>query len=139
MTDKMEPVAWMHRMRVYRESKGVWGSWSEWREGKPPFLTPDEFLDYEEAPLYTADQVKELTDRATTAEAALAEARKVIEPFVTAFENRRHIYSKRYKDRDLGYANFDKMPDNWPMDGIKFSMGKFRSLSRWLQANKGDA
>jgi hypothetical protein len=138
MTDKMEPVAWMRRWK----HDGVEGTKANRPRGwKLKGVTDVKALD-DDVPLYTADQVKELTDRLKTriinAEAALAEARKVIEPFVTAFENRRHIYSKRYKDRDLGYANFDKMPDNWPMDGIKFSMGKFRSLSRWLQADKGD-
>jgi hypothetical protein len=127
MTDKMEPVAWMYRIRVYRESEGVWGSWSEWREGKVPNHTPTKLSEYEEATLYTADQVKELTDRATTAEAALAEARKVIEPFAEAAD-------ATIEDEEHGGAVAWEHPCAAAVD-----LYDFRAASRWLKANKGDA
>jgi len=55
-----------------------------------------------------------------------ADLREALKPFVSSFEARRHAYSKRYSDRDLGYANFDKMPDEWAMEHISFNMGVFR-------------
>lgn len=74
MADKMEPVAW----RV-RDFAGEW------------ILCPSEKATHtyttsgkKGEPLYTANQVKELTDRLEKAEAALADARKVIEPFAKA-------------------------------------------------------
>ena len=60
-------------------------------------------------------------------------AREALEPFVDAFERRRDGYSKRYADRELGYANFDKMPDKWPMEKIEFSMGQFRAARRTME------
>ncbi len=58
--------------------------------------------------------------------AILGEAEKALEPFDAAFNARRDAYSLRHKDRALGYANFDKMPDAWPMEKIELSMGDFR-------------
>lgn len=63
--------------------------------------------------------------------AKLEEALRVIEPFVAAFNKRRDHYARRYKDRSLGYANFDKMPDRWPMEAITFTMGQFRAAARF--------
>lgn len=54
--------------------------------------------------------------------------REALAPFALAFERARERYAKRYPDKDLGYSNFDKMPDSWPMDGIAFNMGAFRAV-----------
>lgn len=62
----------------------------------------------------------------TALEAENKRLREALEPFVAAFEKRRDAHSRRYKDQSLGYANFDKMPDKWPMETIEFSMGTFR-------------
>ena len=61
-----------------------------------------------------------------------------LEPFVKAFESRRDAHSKRYRDRDLGYANFDKMPDAWPMEAITFKMGAFRRARNTLKGGEDD-
>lgn len=52
--------------------------------------------------------------------------KEVLEPFVAYFEGKRDFYSRRYKDRDLGHRNFDKMPDGWTIDGGSFNMGVYR-------------
>lgn len=57
---------------------------------------------------------------------SLDAVRAALKPFVAAFENARLSYSKRYQDNDLGFKNFDKMPDNWPMEKLQFDMGTFR-------------
>ncbi len=51
---------------------------------------------------------------------------EALKPFVEAFEKRRDAYSKRYQDRELGFSNFDKMPDDWAMEAIPFDMGTYR-------------
>jgi hypothetical protein len=66
----------------------------------------------------------------------IAELEGALEPFVKAFEVRRDSYSKRHADRDLGYANFDKMPDDWMMEKIAFNMGVFRHARAALTDNK---
>ncbi|KQZ49760.1 hypothetical protein ASD54_12550 [Rhizobium sp. Root149] len=70
------------------------------------------------------------------AEARLEEALKVIEPFAKAFEKARITYSKRYSDITLGEANFDKMPDIWPMDTLTFNMGQFRAARRFMEESR---
>lgn len=64
--------------------------------------------------------------------------REALEPFVTEFTTRRDAYARRYKDRDLGYANFDKMPDRWPMEKCPFNMGVFRRAQAALRSLTGD-
>lgn len=60
-----------------------------------------------------------------------------LKPFVNAFERRREAYSKRYGDRqELGYANFDKMPDAWDMETISFTMGAFRRARALIQGDE---
>lgn len=56
----------------------------------------------------------------------VAELEAALRPFVRAFERKRDEYSKRYADRELGYTNFDKMPDDWAVEKIVFSMGAYR-------------
>lgn len=64
--------------------------------------------------------------RAEAAESLLAEAGKALEPFAKSFDGRRDAHSRRHADRDLGYARFDKMPDEWPIEPAVFSMGAYR-------------
>jgi len=65
--------------------------------------------------------------------AELAEARKALEPFVNEFEARRDAYIRRYpRHPAVGASNFDKMPDEWEMEDIKFTMGQFRAARRAL-------
>ena len=66
-------------------------------------------------------------------DAELAKLREALKPFVKAFERRRDAYSKRHQDRDLGYANFDKMPDEWAMEKIAFNMGAYRRAAAALK------
>lgn len=143
MTDikGMEPVAW----RVV------------WFDGAFDFTTYPKAFNFNPQipprfePLYTADQVKELTDRleesttnldgllmalkfhtgenhgvmairklvdrATTAKAALVEARKVIEPFGFA-------------------ARMEKRAE--PMSSVMINVDRLRDADAWLEANKGD-
>jgi hypothetical protein len=59
---------------------------------------------------------------------------EAMRPFCLAFETRRDAYANRYvSDRELGYANFDKMPDEWIMEHISFDMGTFRRARAALQ------
>lgn len=61
--------------------------------------------------------------------------REALTPFVLAFESRRETYSKRYRsNRQLGYANFDKMPDDWAMEKVAFSMGTYRCAHKALSS-----
>lgn len=57
----------------------------------------------------------------------LQKALEALEPFAVWFDRRRELYSKRYAHPDLGYQNFDKMPDRWPMEECAFTMGVFRT------------
>jgi hypothetical protein len=104
MSEKMEPVAFMHPLGA------IWRA-----DNCPSHLCPPEdgwiFL-------YTAEQVKELTERLEKAEAALAEARKVIDPLK---------------------ARADKWVNNTDSARVSVRLGHLRALSAWLQANKGDA
>jgi hypothetical protein len=142
MTDKMEPVAWIDfysatflKTAAYRVARVT--------------SYPDEI---KKIPLYTADQVKELTERLDAsdkervdavarnmahierwnkAEAALAEARKVIEPFAAVVE------------KDIGESEhdedyFEPMKSKYGR-APRLRVKHMRTLSRWLQANKGDA
>jgi hypothetical protein len=133
MTDKMEPVAWTSAETLrWMEAGGsqIGAIQTEWMQDGVP------------VPLYTADQVKELTDRlekaegdagaalhrsltlavrATTAEAALAEARKVIE---------------REKTKWL-CSQEDCTPYDYGRDeGLEIALD---AICAQLQANKGDA
>lgn len=66
---------------------------------------------------------------------ALEEAAK---PFVKYFNDRRDFYIRRHgKNGGIGAANFDKMPDDWPMENATFTMGDFRKLSRALKDRDG--
>ena len=87
----------------------------------------------------------EWENRALKAEATISaleadnkRLREAVEPFVVAFEKRRDAHSRRYKDQSLGYANFDKMPDKWPMEKIEFTMGDFRR-ARDLSRNRRES
>ncbi|MFN3321310.1 MAG: hypothetical protein ACK43M_21420 [Allorhizobium sp.] len=72
--------------------------------------------------------------RAEAAEALLKESREALEPFVSAFQKRRVTYAARHSDHvEIGFSNFDKMPDEWPMDTIVFTMGDFRRAARALK------
>jgi len=53
---------------------------------------------------------------------------EALEPFAAAFEAARERYIRRYRDNaEIGAANFDKMPDEWPMDlPVPFRMGQYR-------------
>lgn len=56
-----------------------------------------------------------------------------LKPFADAFLKKRIEYAKRYgADVEIGFKNFDKMPDKWKMDGITFSMGTFRTAASLL-------
>lgn len=58
-----------------------------------------------------------------------------IKPFADAFLKKRIEYAKRYgADVEIGFKNFDKMPDKWKMEGITFSMGTFRHAASLLEA-----
>lgn len=91
--------------------------------------------------VYTADQVKELTDRLESlrveyyeldlnrerAEAALAEASKVIEPFA----KRAGKLDGLWADHETGWS---------PAYGSTvITIGDLRAASTWFEANKGDA
>lgn len=58
----------------------------------------------------------------------LERAGKVIAPFSDGFASARDDYSRRYANGKIGYENFDKMPDQWPMEKLLFNMGEFRAL-----------
>lgn len=73
-----------------------------------------------------SESLPALARKAEALERDNADLREALKPFVSSFEARRYAYSKRYSDRDLGYANFDKMPDGWAMEHISFNMGVFR-------------
>lgn len=65
--------------------------------------------------------------------------REALKPFVSAFERRRESYSKRYPtDRELGYANFDKMPDDWAMEKLSFNMLAYRRARTALASAGGE-
>lgn len=64
--------------------------------------------------------------RAESAESSLTQAREALKPFAAAFEKAREKYASRYSVRELGFHNFDKMPDQWAMDSLEFNMGDFR-------------
>ena len=70
--------------------------------------------------------------RADALQAEVDRVRKALKPFVDAFEARRNAYSKRYQNQALGYKNFDKMPDMWPMEKITFNMSDFRRACQAL-------
>lgn len=66
-------------------------------------------------------------DRATAAEAKAAKMREALKPFISEFGARRDAYIRRYpQNPGVGARNFDAMPDEWKMEGSKFSMGDFR-------------
>lgn len=69
-------------------------------------------------------------------EAKLDALVKAAEPFAIAAEQVRVGYASRYSDKDLGFANFDKMPDHWPVERCVFTMGDFRALSHALKQAK---
>jgi prophage DNA circulation protein len=77
-----------------------------------------------------ADQVKELTDRATTAEAALAKARKVIEPFS---DMAGELFARNWNNSDVVIAF------NTPNNPRRITFKDFCNARQWLQANKGGA
>lgn len=65
--------------------------------------------------------------------------RESLTPFVSAFESHRDSYSKRYPSNpELGYSNFDKMPDDWAMEKIAFDMGTYRRARTALASTGGD-
>jgi hypothetical protein len=143
MTDKMEPVAWIDfysatflKTAAYRVARVT--------------SYPDEI---KKIPLYTADQVKELTERLDAsdkervdavarnmahierwnkAEAALAEARKVIEDANRGLE----AGVSQYAQRDL-HRNIVPGDEQYPWVR-KMQIG-LDSARAWLEANKGDA
>ena len=58
-----------------------------------------------------------------------------LDPFADAYLRKRIEYAKRYgADVEIGFKNFDKMPDKWKMEGITFSMGTFRHAASLLEA-----
>jgi hypothetical protein len=144
MTDKMEPVAYTDatELKAVKDCAGLM-----WR-------TP---LDLPKAAgqtaLYTADQVKELTERlevaeyklnqavnvtglmlqrrAERAETALAEARKVIE---TARWSLQPFSDHVYNDNgDFAVSGMSQVSDQAFIEAYFV----YKSASRWLQANKG--
>lgn len=83
-----------------------------------------------------ADLLDELAARIEALEAKLDALVKAAEPFAIAAEQVRVGYASRYSDKDLGFANFDKMPDHWPVERCVFTMGDFRALSHALKQAK---
>lgn len=74
------------------------------------------------------DAVKSQAERIKALEAGL-------DPFADAYLRKRIEYAKRYgADVEIGFKNFDKMPDKWKMEGITFSMGTFRHAASLLEA-----
>jgi hypothetical protein len=124
MTDKMEPVAYTDEVELEAVKDGNGLMWPS------PLPNPDG-----ETGLYTADQVKELTDglktRIINAEAALAEARKVIEPFAA-------VAGKDIGESEHDEDYFEPMKSKYGR-APRLRVKHMRALSRWLQANKGDA
>ena len=58
---------------------------------------------------------------------ALQEKDDALKPFVDRFETCREQYANRhFQNKELGYSNFDKMPDHWPTDEKGFDMGTLR-------------
>lgn len=85
------------------------------------------------------DECRALLNRALSAEAKLAQAVEALEPFVSSFEAAREAHGRRYgKDEAIGLANFDKMPDRWPMAHLKFDMGTFRRARSASAAARGE-
>lgn len=81
-------------------------------------------------------EVGKLHSQIAAKDAELSRLREALEPFVKAFERRRDAYSKRHADCDLGYANFDKMPDEWAMEQIAFKMGAYRRARAALNESR---
>ena len=65
--------------------------------------------------------------------ATVEAVREALKPFVVDFEKAAEGYAARYgKNGDIGISNFDKMPDEWTMDRLTFSMGDFRKAAAAL-------
>ena len=76
----------------------------------------------------------EAADDITALITRIRELEEALEPFAEAFERRRDFYARRrHADEAIGYANFDKMPDSWPMEKMDFNMGDFRRARTALQ------
>lgn len=58
-----------------------------------------------------------------------AEMLAALEPFAKAHHDARERYARRYENRDLGRANFDNMPDIWPLEKVEFTMGDMRKAA----------
>lgn len=70
-------------------------------------------------------QAQALLDRVRGMEDALR-------PFADAFSKARESYVRRYADREIGHINFDKMPDEWSMEYLVFTMGDLRRAASAL-------
>jgi len=69
--------------------------------------------------------------------ARIAELEKALKPFVDEFKACRDSYIRRYpRHPAVGADNFDKMPDDWPMETSDFSMGVFRFARTTLEASE---
>ena len=77
----------------------------------------------------------EAADLIEAQDARIKALEAALKPFADAFLKKRIEYAKRYgADVEIGFKNFDKMPDKWKMEGITFSMGTFRHAASLLEA-----
>lgn len=61
-----------------------------------------------------------------------------LKPFVDRFAEARESYAKRYcADHEIGFKTFDKMPDECPMEKLKFDMGTYRRAAEAYDAATG--
>lgn len=72
---------------------------------------------------------------------AIRQRDEALEPFVAAFEAARERYVRRYRDKaEIGAANFDKMPDEWPVSlPAPFRMGQYRKARAILTGSETNA
>jgi hypothetical protein len=78
--------------------------------------------------------LNEAAARITALEQEVATLRGAMTPFVEAFKLARETYAERYKhsDKNIGYRNFDKMPDDWMIESLRFNMRSFRRAATAL-------
>lgn len=122
---------------VEAEIERVVQSVNEWDDR----TSPD---DYPEHLLITSEELADILRNFAESTLAILQRengnlRMALTPFVSAFESRRKFYSKRYpSDPELGYKNFDKMPDDWAMEKIAFNMGTYRRARTALASTGGE-
>jgi len=143
-----EPVAWQFRSKGW----SVDDKWSEWLWGRKPPERKFDPHDYEERPVYSATALERVVmerdtlreqinhfgqlhqeeqernlDRAESAEAKLAEARKVIEPFA-------EVASEWDGEPESLHVFLEWNDENGPVPSLP--VAEFRAARRFLEETK---